>query len=93
METVVTKEMLQGIKNKIDVLMDAIDAEKSPGKQIAYRMQAATGSFDPHQGSGVQIIIEICVNEKYFLEDGDIAIITEHPYAHRPYKTIKPKEE
>lgn len=93
MESTVTPELLEAIKNKIDILMEAIEAEQAPGKQISYRTQAATGAFDPHPGGGVQIIVEVCVNEDYFLADGDIAVITEHPYAKRPYKTIKAKDE
>lgn len=92
MESTVTKELLEAIKNKIDILLEAIEAEPAPKKQIAFRTQAAIGQWDPHPGGAFQIIVEVCVNEEHFMTDGDIAIITENPYAKRPYKTIKAAE-
>jgi len=93
--SVVTNELLEVVKNKIDILMEAIEVEENPGQQIAYKTQAATGSFDPHPGSGVQVIIEIRVKEEYFLEDGEIIIITETPpeFLQEPYKEHGPVED
>lgn len=92
MKSIVTNELLAVIKNKIDILFEAIEKEENPDKQIAYMTQAAIGANDPHEGSEIQLVVQIRVKKDYFLEDGDIAIITEPPAENgAPYKTLYDK--
>lgn len=86
MKIEISKELVQAMKDNVQVIHDAIEAEENPGEQIAYRKMAGIGNFDPHPGGAFQVITEICVDERFFIPDGDIVIITNSVYARQPYK-------
>lgn len=89
---VIPKELINAIRTNIQILHEAIEKDENPGKQISYRKMAGNGSFDVSDHTGdFQLITEICVDRKYFLEDGDIQIITERPHDPEPYK-VRPAE-
>jgi hypothetical protein len=79
------KDLLDAIKMKTTLLFEAIEAEELKPGIISFRTMVATGDDD---GKQVQIILEICVDENCFMEDGDIAIVTERPHDPEPYKVV-----
>lgn len=84
---------LIAMRDSANVLMEAIEADDNPNpeRQIAYRKMAAVGTYDSTEGGSFQIIVEVCVDERFFLKDGDVVIITDPQYMPEPYRTMPPK--
>lgn len=89
---VLPADLWESIQNKIDVLFEAIEADETPDQQISFRMAAAKGSFSGTSQGEFQLIIEICVDSRFFLADGEIEIQTDPAHGPEPYKIFKPGE-
>lgn len=88
----IPKELLEAVAKKIKILLEAIEKDPAADQQISFRMQAATGTFDSSDRGEFQVIVELCVDENYFIKDGDIDIITDATHSKDPYKTIPPED-
>lgn len=89
----IPNEVLRAIKDKIYLLMEAAEADNDPDAQVCFKTMAVVGSFDPHPGGSFQIVVELRTNERDFLKDGDIVILTEEDRQRIPYKTIRAKDD
>jgi len=84
----IPNELLQMINTKIKILHEAIEKDDNPEQQIYYRTMVAISTLA--NGKRFQLNLELCIDEDYFLEDGDIEIITDAIYKPEPYKIIPP---
>jgi hypothetical protein len=80
MKISIPKELLNSVANKIQVLHDAIEAEKNIEHQIAFRMSAGSGTFDSTERGDFQVIVELCIDERAFIADNDIEVITDSQF-------------
>lgn len=85
----VPDELLQAVKSTIQILHEALERDEHPEQQIAFRKMAGIGTFDSTEGGSFQIIVELCLYEEWFIEDGVIQIITDPVYKPEgPYKEM-----
>lgn len=86
-------DMLENFRTNVKILMEALENDPEPDKEISFKKMLAIGSFDPHPGSSFQINTELVIKEEHFIKDGDIVIITEREFEPIPYRTIRAREE